>query len=118
MGGAALLTIVTPFTEWVTTVEIAILLMSLFMFAHGVWITNYITAISDIFGKKATSTVVGLSGTAGAISGLLLNPLIGLVIQNYSYRPLWITSGLLYPLAFIILLAFVRQIQPINLEVA
>ena len=118
MGGAALLTIVTPFIEWVTTVEIAISLMSLFMLAHGFWITNYITAISDIFGKKATSTVVGLSGTAGAISGLLVNPLIGLVIQTYSYRPLWITSGLLYPLAFILLLVFIRQIKPIHLEVA
>ena len=93
-------------------------LMSVFMLAHGFWITNYITAISDIFGKKATSTVVGLSGTAGAISGLLLNPLIGLVIQTYSYRPLWIVSGVLYPVAFVLLLLFIRQIKPIKLEVA
>lgn len=113
MGGAALLTVFTPFIEWVTTVELAIFLMSLFMLAHGFWITNYITAISDIFGKKATSTVVGLSGTAGAISGLLLNPLIGLVIQTYSYRPLWIISGVLYPLAFVLLVVFIRQIKPI-----
>ena len=118
MGGAALLTLVTPFIEWVTTVQLAIFLMSVFMLAHGFWITNYITAISDIFGKKATSTVVGLSGTAGAISGLLLNPLIGLVIQTYSYRPLWIVSGVLYPLAFVLLLLFIRQIKPIKLEVA
>ncbi len=118
MGGAALLTLVTPFIEWVTTVHLAIFLMSVFMLAHGFWITNYITAISDIFGKKATSTVVGLSGTAGAISGLLLNPLIGLVIQTYSYRPLWIVSGVLYPVAFVLLLLFIRQIKPIKLEVA
>ena len=118
MGGAALLTLVTPFIEWVTTVHLAIFLMSVFMLAHGFWITNYITAISDIFGKKATSTVVGLSGTAGAISGLLLNPLIGLVIQTYSYRPLWIISGVLYPVAFVLLLLFIRQIKPIKLEVA
>ena len=118
MGGAALLTLVTPFIEWATTVEVAIFLMSIFMLAHGFWITNYITAISDIFGKQATSTVVGLSGTAGAISGLLLNPVIGLVIQTYSYRPLWIISGALYPLAFGLLLLFVRQIKPIKLEVA
>ncbi|MEK6481489.1 MFS transporter [Catalinimonas sp. 4WD22] len=114
MGVAALLTIVAPFVEWVSTVEVAIALMALIMFAHGFWITNYITAISDIFGKQATSTVVGLSGTAGAISGLLLNPLIGLIIQNYSYQPLWIASGLMYPLAFIIFILFVRQIRPIH----
>lgn len=114
MGIAALLTIVAPFVEWAGTVEVAIALMALIMFAHGFWITNYITAISDIFGKQATSTVVGLSGTAGAISGLILNPLIGLIIQNYSYQPLWIASGLMYPLAFIIFIVFIRQIKPVH----
>lgn len=118
MGIAALLTIVAPFVEWVSTVEVAIALMALIMFAHGFWITNYITAISDIFGKQATSTVVGLSGTAGAISGLLLNPLIGLIIQNYSYQPLWVASGLMYPLAFIIFLLFVKQIRPMHTPLA
>lgn len=116
MGIAALLTIAAPFVEWVSTVEVAIALMALIMFAHGFWITNYITAISDIFGKQATSTVVGLSGTAGAVSGLLLNPLIGLIIQNYSYQPLWIASGLMYPLAFIIFILFVRHIRPMHTQ--
>ncbi len=111
MGVAAALTLVTPLVEWVASVEVAIALMSVFMFAHGFWITNYITSISDIFGERATSTVVGLSGTAGAISGLLLNPLMGLVIQNYTYRPLWIASGLMYPLAFLVFIIFIPRIK-------
>ena len=110
MGVAAGLTLVAPLIESVASVEVAIALMSVFMFAHGFWITNYITAISDIFGESATSSVVGLSGTAGAVSGLLLNPLMGLIIQNFSYRPLWIASGVLYPLAFVILLLFIPDL--------
>ena len=113
MGVAAALTLVTPMVEWVASVEVAIALMSVFMFAHGFWITNYITAISDIFGEGATSTVVGLSGTAGAVSGLLLNPLMGLIVQNYSYQPLWIASGLLYPLAFLVFIFLIPQIKPL-----
>lgn len=113
MGVAAALTLVTPMVEWVASVEVAIALMSVFMFAHGFWITNYITAISDIFGEGATSTVVGLSGTAGAVSGLLLNPLMGLIIQNYSYQPLWIASGMLYPLAFLVFIFLIPQIKPL-----
>jgi ACS family hexuronate transporter-like MFS transporter len=81
------------------------------MLAHGFWITNYITAITDIFGKYATSTVVGLSGTAGAISGMIVNPLIGVVVQNHSYTPLWIVSGVMYPLAFILLVVFIPKIK-------
>ncbi|GAB3916989.1 MFS transporter [Larkinella terrae] len=113
MGIAAALTLSTPLIEWVSSVNLAISLMAVFMFAHGFWITNYITAISDMFGQKATSTVVGLSGTAGAVSGLLLNPLMGVVIQNYSYRPLWVASGLLYPLAFLLLIWLIPKIVPL-----
>jgi len=116
MGIAAILTIVAPFIAWVSTVEMAVALMAVIMFAHGFWITNYITAISDIFGKNGTSTVVGLSGTAGAISGLIINPLIGLIVQNYSYTPIWIASGILYPVAFILFIIFIRRIQAFNFE--
>lgn len=111
MGFAAAITLVAPFIATVSSIEVAFLLMSLMMLAHGFWITNYITAITDIFGKYATSTVVGLSGTAGAISGMIVNPLIGVVVQSHSYTPLWIVSGVMYPLAFILLLVFIPKIK-------
>lgn len=107
MGIAAALTMLLPMIVRVSSVELAVGFMSLYMLAHGLWITNYITAISDVFGATATSTVVGLSGTAGAISALLLNPLIGKIVQDYSYTPMWIASGVLYPVAF---LGFIRLI--------
>ncbi|MEX0883396.1 MAG: MFS transporter, partial [Cyclobacteriaceae bacterium] len=111
MGFAAAITLVAPFISTVSSVEVAIFLMSLMMLAHGFWITNYITAISDVFGKYATSSVVGLSGTAGAVSGMIVNPVIGWIAQNYSYGPLWLVSGIMYPLAFIILLVFIPKIK-------
>jgi ACS family hexuronate transporter-like MFS transporter len=114
MGIAAALTLSAIMVQSVSSVTLAITLMSLLMFAHGFWITNYITAISDVFGSNGTSTVVGLSGTAGAISGLLINPLIGVVVQHYSYDPLWIICGLMYPLAFLILLKFIPKISPLK----
>lgn len=116
MGIAAVLTLAAPAIEWVSSVNVAVALMAVFMFAHGFWITNYITSISDMFGQKATSTVVGLSGTAGAVSGLLVNPLMGVVIQQYSYRPLWIASGILYPVAFLLLILLIPKIKPLLLE--
>lgn len=111
MGIAAGFTLLVPMITLSSSVGVAILLMSIMMFAHGFWITNYITAIADVFGAKATSSVVGLSGTAGAVSGLLINPLMGLIVQNYSYDPLWIGAGLMYPIAFVIFLIFIPQIK-------
>jgi ACS family hexuronate transporter-like MFS transporter len=116
MGIAATLTLAVPLTEYVSSVEIAVGLMTLYMFAHGFWITNYITSISDVFGQTATSTVVGLSGTAGAVSSLLLNPMIGKIVQEYSYKPMWIASGLLYPAAFIAFIFLIPKIQPLFQE--
>ena len=118
MGFAAVLTLSAIMVQSVSSVTLAIGLMSLLMFAHGFWITNYITAIADVFGNRGTSTVVGLSGTAGAVAGLIVNPLIGNVVQNYSYDPLWIICGLMYPLAFIILLLFIPKIKPYQLTLA
>jgi ACS family hexuronate transporter-like MFS transporter len=118
MGIAAALTLAVPFAAWVNSVEVAVALMSVYMFAHGFWITNYITAISDVFGQKATSTVVGLSGTAGAISGLLVNPLIGKIVSQYSYTPMWIASGVLYPCVFIGFLLLIPKIKPLFQDLA
>lgn len=113
MGCAAALTLAVPLTEFTSSVGIAVACMALYMFAHGCWITNYITAISDVFGPGATSTVVGLSGTAGALSSLILNPMIGKIVQEYSYKPLWIVSGLLYPVAFIAFIALIPRLRPL-----
>ena len=115
MGVAAALTISAVLVQNVSSVALAIGLMSLLLFAHGFWITNYITAIADVFGARGTSTVVGLSGTAGALSSLIINPFIGWIVQHYSYSPLWIICGLLYPLAFVIFVIFVPKINSLKL---
>ena len=115
MGIAALLTLAVMLVQSVSSINWAIGLMTLLMFAHGFWITNYITTIADIFGDMATSTIVGLSGTAGAIAGIIVNPLIGMIVQNFSYDPLWIACGLMYPLAFLVLIIFIPKIKPLPL---
>jgi ACS family hexuronate transporter-like MFS transporter len=115
MGIAAALTMAAPLTTVVSDEVSAIMIISLIMFAHGFWITNYITTTGELFGRY-TSTVVGLSGSAGAISGLILNPVIGKVIEAYSYAPVWVLAGLMYPAGFIILLLTIRNIQPVSLN--
>lgn len=112
MGVAALLTIPIAFTGLIQSYVVILILMALAFFAHGLWITNYITSIGDIFGKQITSTVVGLSGSAGAISSLVLNPLIGYIITDYSYSPLWWYAGFMYPAAFVLFIWFIPRIEP------
>ena len=114
MGFAALLTIAAIFVRYTDSVGTIIILLSLAFFAHGLWITNYITSIGDIFGRNSSSTIVGFSGTAGALSSLIINPFMGLIIYNFSYNPLWLYAGVMYSVAFIIFSLAVPKIKSIS----
>lgn len=108
MGAAAVVTMVSSLTGWVKSLEMALAMMSLLMFAHGFWITNYVTLIGDRFPKSAVGTVMGFAGTCGALGGILANTATGTIVSHVGYGPLWLASGLLYPLAFAVLLTTIR----------
>tara|TARA_R110001606_G_scaffold373992_1_gene531569 strand:+ start:344 stop:1579 length:1236 start_codon:yes stop_codon:yes gene_type:complete len=114
MGVATILTLSALFVKYMPSEEWVIVIMVVAFFAHGLWITNYITAISDTFGKSITSTVIGLSGSAGALSSVLINPLMGKIIEKFSYDPMWIYSGLMYPVAFILFLVMMPKIRQLK----
>ena len=116
MGIAAVLTIPVIFAGFMHSYVLIIAFLTLALFAHGLWITNYITSISDIFGKRFSSTVVGLSGSAGAFSALILNPVIGYIVMNFSYSSLWGYAGVMYPIAFLIFIRFIPRIELKNLN--
>lgn len=116
MGFAAFFTTSALLIQSVPTAQWAVALMSLLLFAHGFWITNYITSIGDIFGDEATSTVVGLSGTCGALAGIIVNPFIGWVVQHHSYAPLWLVCGIVYPLAFLVFIICIPSIKSYTLK--
>jgi ACS family hexuronate transporter-like MFS transporter len=111
MAIAAVLTLSVLFIQQVDAAYSVIALISVFFFAHGLWITNYSTAIGDVFGSKAASTMFGLTGTFGALTAFFVNRGIGWVVENHSYDPLWIWAGLMYPLAFVLLMVFMPKIK-------
>jgi ACS family hexuronate transporter-like MFS transporter len=112
MGMAALLTMPVLLVQFLPSVGLVIAVLTLAFFAHGLWITNYITSISDIFGKSSTSTIVGFSGSAGAISSFVINPVMGLIIARFSYGPMWAYSGIMYVFAFLVFVFFIPAIKP------
>lgn len=111
MGMAALITLTVVSIPFIDSPAMVIGIISLFFLAHGFWITGYVTTIGDIFGNVSTSTIVGLSGTAGAISGTISSIVIGWIVTGWSYDPLWVWAGLMYPVAFLLFLVFVPFIK-------
>jgi len=112
MALAALLSMSSGLAGLAGSVGIAIAMMALLMFAHGFWITNYVTVIGDRFPAGAVGTVMGLSGAVGALSGMMAQKGIAWSVTHYSYGPVWLASGLVYPLAFVVLILTVRDARP------
>jgi ACS family hexuronate transporter-like MFS transporter len=69
-----------------------------------------------MFDSNSVATVMGLCGTVGAIGGILVNLIIGLVSERFSFLPIWIASGTMYPLALLILFFIVGHIRRIELN--
>lgn len=98
MAIAAFVTPVSMLCVYAPTAEIAVALMSNLMFAHGFWMTNYMTLIGDLFPVATVGTVVGMSGTAGGIGGFFSSLFVGKLIETYSFTPAFLACGVLYPI--------------------
>jgi MFS transporter, ACS family, aldohexuronate transporter len=114
---SALLTPVSILAVFVHNIETAIFLMSTLMFAHGFWITNYMTMIGDLFPGGVVATVVGLTGTAGGVGGFLTSLLIGKVVQSISFTPVFVTAGVIYPVCVLILFLSIKSIRRLDVGV-
>lgn len=100
------LVIFTPSAAW------AIALMALLMAAHGLWICNYLSLISDHFPARVMATTVGLTGTVGGCAGILANLVTGPVVDVYGFAPIFVGTAVLYPLALVVLLTIPRAASP------
>jgi ACS family hexuronate transporter-like MFS transporter len=109
MAVAAGLTVSSSTAAYAGSATAAVAIMSLLMFAHGFWITNYVTVITETYERNSVATVMGLAGMVGTVGGMLANTTIGWVADRYSFLPIWIASGCLYPLALVVLLLTVRS---------
>ena len=114
LGFGAFLTPFSILCIFVSSPGLAIALMSILMFAHGFWITNYMTLIGDLFPVRIVGSIVGVSGSAGGVGGILSSLIIGMVVLHGSYSPLFVASGLLYPAGFAVILLTIRHARQIE----
>ncbi len=88
----------------VTSVWIAIALISVAAGAHQGWSANLFTTSSDMFPRGAVGSIVGLGGMAGSIGSALFAFYAGHVLQlTHSYASLFAIASSAYLLALIFL---------------
>jgi ACS family hexuronate transporter-like MFS transporter len=88
------------------------------MFAHQCFAAIVQTLPADLFPARVVGTVGGLLGSAGSFGAMLFGLLVGWLVDHHGYGPPFLIAGLLHPMAFLVILAMVRRIEPIRLEPA
>ncbi len=97
--------------QYANNMWVVVALISLAAAAHQAWSANIFTTASDMFPKKAISSVIGIGGMAGSVGGILFPLLVGNILDYFKaagdktagYNLIFIFCGCAYLLAWIIM---------------
>jgi ACS family hexuronate transporter-like MFS transporter len=62
---------------------LAVIMIGIAASAHQAWSANIFTTVSDMFPKKAVSSVTGIGGMAGALGGIAIARLAGSLFDSF-----------------------------------
>ncbi len=120
----ALLAVPVMFAQLLGSVNmwLAIAIIGVAAAGHQAWSANIYTTVSDIFPKKAVASVIGIGGMAGALGGMLIAWLAGLLFDHYKaashietgYYIMFIICGCAYVIAWLIMHLLVPKMKTIE----
>ncbi len=88
----------------------ALLWIGVGMFGIQVKSASLFTVPADIFNARDLGLAWGLSGAAGSYGGSLFAPLVGYLVANYSYAPVFWIVSIMHLLSCIIVMLFLPNI--------
>ena len=98
------------------TVPWVIFLFSLAFFGQQSWSTLVMTLPTDLFPRHALGTVAGFVGLGGALGGVVLGQVAGLLLDHgFSYTPVLTLAASLHVVAFLVILVTVPSLAPLPL---
>jgi ACS family hexuronate transporter-like MFS transporter len=73
------------FAQWLGSLNmwLAVLIIGFATSAHQAWSANIFTTVSDMFPKKTVASVTGIGGMAGAVGGMLIAWLAGVLFDKF-----------------------------------
>jgi ACS family hexuronate transporter-like MFS transporter len=111
--------------QWLGSMNLwlAVVIIGFAAAAHQAWSANIFTTVSDMFPKKTVGSVTGIGGMAGAVGGMLIAKLAGLLFDHFKalgnieagYYIMFIICGIAYMLAWMVMHLLVPKMKPIEL---
>jgi ACS family hexuronate transporter-like MFS transporter len=112
----ALCVVPIVFAAHVSSVWSAVALVGLAAAAHQGWSANMFTIASDMFPRRATGSVVGIGGMAGAVGGMLIATATGWILElTHSYMLVFFLAGGTYLAALLIIHLLSPRLEPVRL---
>jgi len=102
----------------VSNMWLAVGLIALAAGGHCGWSANIFSLMADIFPRKATATVAGFGGFAGAIGGAIVAYMVGRLLQDIGlngYIIAFAVAGCAYLIALLLIQLLVPRIKVINI---
>ncbi|HEX5150732.1 MAG TPA: MFS transporter [Parafilimonas sp.] len=101
---------------------LAVIIIGFAAAGHQAWSANIFTTVSDMFPKKTVGSVTGIGGMAGAIGGILIAWLAGLLFDHYKalgkietgYYIMFIICGSAYLIAWLVMHFLVPKMQRVQ----
>ncbi len=112
---AALMTAAIP-AVLTSNVWLAIALVSCATMGYTGCNANILTLPSDVFPRKAVSTVYGIASMGAGFGGMLFTETTGRVVDHFSYRPIFFAAGVMPLVCATLLWTLVGRIRPISQE--
>ncbi|HSZ33897.1 MAG TPA: MFS transporter [Puia sp.] len=102
---------------------LAVIIIGFAASAHQAWSANIFTTVSDMFPKKTVGSVTGIGGMAGALGGMLIAKLAGLLFDHYKalgniemgYFIMFLICGSAYLVAWLIMHFLVPKMKRVEL---
>jgi MFS transporter, ACS family, hexuronate transporter len=110
--------------RYFTNMWAVVALISLAASAHQAWSANIFTCASDMFPKKAVSSVIGIGGMAGSAGGILFQPLVGWVLDHFQrqgdktlgYNIIFIVCASVYLIAWLAMNLLAPTMKRVELD--
>lgn len=102
MTASAGLLPLSALVPFVPSSMLVIAVVAIVALGHTAWMVLTQTLAVDIFPEEHIGTIFGFISTGNGIGGIFATSLIGRVVTNISYTPIFLTMGVLHPLALLL----------------